>query len=64
VVEQTCLSNNDRINLFKNLEMPVVGVFINDTIGLNGVASYENKQCIYSYDRKKCEYSLLYEVWV
>ncbi len=25
--------------------MPVVGVFINDAIGLNGVPSYEKKQC-------------------
>ncbi len=35
VVERTCLSNNGRMNLSKNLEIPVVGVFINETIGLN-----------------------------
>ncbi len=30
--------------------MPVVGVFIDDTIGLNGVPSYENKQMyVYSH---------------
>jgi hypothetical protein len=30
----------------ETLEMPVVGVFIDDTIGLNGVPSYENRQSI------------------
>jgi hypothetical protein len=30
--------------------MPIVGVFIDDTIGLNGVPSYENKQCISNED--------------
>ncbi len=46
VVERTCLSNNGRINWSKNLEMPVVGVFIDDTIGISGVPSYENRQSI------------------
>jgi hypothetical protein len=32
--------------------MPVVGVFIDETIGLNGVPFYENNQNTKSYDRK------------
>jgi hypothetical protein len=37
VVVRTCLSNNGRINLSKNFEIPVVRKFIEETIGLNGV---------------------------
>jgi hypothetical protein len=39
VVERTCLSKNGRSNSSKNLEIPVVDVFIEETIGLNGVPS-------------------------
>jgi hypothetical protein len=43
--------------------MPVVGVLIDETIGLNGVPSYKNRQSIQLHDRKECEYSLLYVIW-
>ena len=39
VVERTCLSNNGRSNRSRNLEMPLVGVLIEDTMGLSGVPS-------------------------
>ncbi len=43
VVEWTCLSNHGRINLSKNFEILVVGVFIEETMGLSGVPSYKEK---------------------
>lgn len=42
VVERTRVSNNGLVNLFKNLEIPVVGVFIEDIIGSKSVLSYLN----------------------
>lgn len=42
VVERVCLSKSGRSNWSKNLEIPVVGVSIDETIGLNGVPSYRS----------------------
>ncbi len=43
VVEPACLSNNGRINWSENLEIPIVGEFIEEIIGPDGVRSYKEK---------------------
>jgi len=44
VVARACLSNNGRISLSRNFDMAVVGVCIDETIGRNGVPSYQEKE--------------------